>query len=61
MSATLEANQRDKLGSRWARRLRMQGRLPACVQGEGKGEPADSSTDDCYGHGITPSPPARRV
>ena len=36
MSATLKASQRDKLGSRWARRLRMQGRLPACVQGEGK-------------------------
>jgi large subunit ribosomal protein L25 len=37
MTATLKGNLRDKLGSRWARRLRMQGRLPACVQGEGKG------------------------
>lgn len=36
MSATLTGNVREKLGSRWARRLRMQGRIPASIQGEGK-------------------------
>ena len=36
MSATLKGALRDKLGSRWARRLRMQGRIPASLQGEGK-------------------------
>ena len=36
MSARLNAEMRDKLGSRWARRLRLQGRIPASIQGEGK-------------------------
>lgn len=36
MSATLRATPRDKLGSRDARRLRAQGRIPASVQGEGR-------------------------
>jgi len=36
MSATLNGKVRDKVGSRWARRLRMQGRIPASIQGEGK-------------------------
>ena len=34
MSANLRAIPRDKLGSRHARRLRAQGRIPASVQGE---------------------------
>jgi large subunit ribosomal protein L25 len=36
MTATLHAILRDKLGSRWARRLRLQGRFPASIQGEGR-------------------------
>lgn len=36
MSANLKGKVREKLGSRWARRLRMQGRIPASIQGEGK-------------------------
>ncbi len=37
MTATLHGILRDKLGSRWARRLRMQGRVPASIGGEGGG------------------------
>jgi large subunit ribosomal protein L25 len=36
MTATLHGILRDKLGSRWARRLRLQGRIPASIQGEGR-------------------------
>ena len=36
MSATLQAIVRDKLGSRFARALRLQGRIPASIQGEGE-------------------------
>ena len=36
MSATLQGVVRDKLGSRHARKLRKQGRIPASLQGEGK-------------------------
>ena len=36
MSATLQGIVRDKLGSRHARRLRLQGRIPASLQGEAK-------------------------
>jgi len=36
MGTTLNGIVREKLGSRWARRLRMQGRIPCCVQGEGR-------------------------
>jgi len=36
MSATLTAILREKLGTRSAKILRLQGRLPACLQGEGK-------------------------
>ena len=34
MPAKIETQLRDKVGSRWARRLRMQGRIPASIQGE---------------------------
>lgn len=36
MSATLKGARREKPGSRHARRLRLQGRIPACLQGEGQ-------------------------
>lgn len=36
MSVTLNAYLRERVGSRAARRLRMQGRIPANIQGEGK-------------------------
>lgn len=36
MSATLQGVVRDKLGSRYARKLRKQGKIPASLQGEGK-------------------------
>jgi len=36
MSATLHGTVRDKLGSRFSRVLRRQGRIPASIQGEGK-------------------------
>ncbi len=36
MSANLKGLVREKLGSRWARRLRAQGRIPCCIQGEEK-------------------------
>ena len=36
MSATLKGEKRGKLGSRSARVLRARGRIPACIQGEGK-------------------------
>ena len=36
MSTTLKAAVREKLGSRWAKRLRLQNRIPCSVQGEGK-------------------------
>ena len=34
--AKLEGKLRDKVGSRWSRRLRLQGRIPANIQGEGQ-------------------------
>jgi large subunit ribosomal protein L25 len=45
MSATLTGQVREKLGSRWARRLRSQGRVPASIQGGGK-ENIDCSLDE---------------
>lgn len=36
MSATLNGIVREKLGTRYARVLRLQGRIPASIQGEGK-------------------------
>lgn len=36
MSATLNGTVRDKLGSRYARRLRLQNRIPCSIQGEDK-------------------------
>ncbi len=36
MSANLNGAVRDKLGSRFARKLRLQGRVPASIQGENK-------------------------
>lgn len=36
MSATLTGKVREKLGSRWARRLRLQNQIPVSIQGEGK-------------------------
>ncbi len=45
MSATLQATVREKLGSRWSRRLRLQGRIPCSIQGEGK-DNLDVSIDE---------------
>ncbi len=45
MSATLKAILRDKLGSRFARRLRAQGRIPASIQGEHR-DNVDFSIDE---------------
>ncbi len=36
MSATLKGQKRDRRGTRDARVLRARGRIPACIQGEGK-------------------------
>lgn len=36
MSTTLKATPRERLGSRFARRLRLQNQIPASIQGEGK-------------------------
>jgi large subunit ribosomal protein L25 len=46
MTATLHAILRDKLGTRWARRLRLQGRFPASIQGEGRESLHLSLSDD---------------
>lgn len=35
MPVTLKTTPREKVGSRWARRLRMQGQIPATIQGDG--------------------------
>lgn len=36
MSTPMQAERRERLGSRHARKLRAEGRLPICIQGEGK-------------------------
>jgi large subunit ribosomal protein L25 len=46
MSATLNGLAREKLGSRHARRLRLQNRIPCSVQGEGKPNVALSIDND---------------
>lgn len=45
MSATLKADARKKVGSRFARILRRQGRIPASIQGEHK-DPVHVSIDE---------------
>lgn len=46
MSATLKGEVRKKLGSRDARKLRLQGKLPASIQGEGKDDRAIALDED---------------
>ena len=47
MSATLQGTDRQKVGSRWARRLRLQNQIPCSIQGEGKPNRDVSIDEDC--------------
>jgi len=48
MSSTLKGVVRDRLGSRSSRKLRIQGRIPVCIQGESKGNLELSIDEDAF-------------